>query len=229
MAVSGTVSTTSIDVADIITTAFRRCRVRPEQITADMLSSAKVALHLGLSSMPHRGFQLWTREEESLTLAEDDGSYTLETGTIDVTHANFVLSGKEYPLSRLNADQFITIPNKATSGRPTSFWIDFQRDIPVLRLWPVPDATNAAGTITYWRKRYIMDVGTYTATLDIPQGWHDAIIADLAARVALETQEVDVGLAGQLRMVADNALLMAQRHNTDSAPFRITPRIGYGR
>ena len=74
-----------------------------------------------------------------------------------------------------------------------------------------------------------MDVGTYVATLDIPQGWHDAVIADLAARLAIETPEVDVNLAGQLRMIADNALNLAQRHNTDPAPFRITPRIGYGR
>lgn len=229
MAVSGTISTTSIDVVEIITTAFRRCRIRPEQITADMLSSAKTALHLGLSAMPHRGFQLWTREEETLALDAADGEYTLATGTIDVSHANFVLSGQEYPMARLNADQFISIPDKATSGRPNSYWIDFQRDTPVIRLWPVPDTASADGEIKYWRKRYIMDVGNYTATLDVPQGWHDAIIADLAARLALETQEVDPGLVGQLRMIADNAIALAQRHNTDPAPFRISPRIGYTR
>lgn len=227
MAVSGTISTTSIDVADLITTAYRRCRVRPEQITADMLASAKLALHVGLSAMPHKGFQLWTLDEESLDLDAADGEYTLATGTIDVTQANFYDGTTETPMARLSSDQYIQLPDKTTQGRPNSYWIDFQRDTPVIRLWPVPDTTSAAGTIKYWRKRYIMDVGTYTATLDIPQGWHDAIIADLAARLAIETPEVDVGLAGQLRLVADNALMLAQRHNTDRAPFRILPRIGY--
>jgi hypothetical protein len=229
MTVSGTISTTSINVADLVTTAYRRCRVRPEQITADMLESAKIALHVALSAMPHKGFQLWTHDEESLALVAGDGEYTLSTGTIAVTHANYLLNNVETPLSAMSADQYIAIPDKATQGRPNSFWIDFQRDTPVMRIWPVPNAAAAAGSITYWRKRYIMDVGSFTATLDIPQGWHDAIISDLAARLAIETPEVDVNLAGQLRMIAENALLLAQRHNTNSAPLRITPRIRYGR
>jgi hypothetical protein len=226
MAVSGTISTTSIDVADLITTAYRRCRVRPEQITADMLVSAKLALHVGLSAMPHKGFQLWTLEEETLPLLQGDGEYTLSTGTIDVTKANYVENGVEYPMARFSSDQYIALSNKSSLGRPNSYWIDFQRDAPIMRIWPVP---ASAGVIKYWRKRYIMDVGSYTATLDIPQGWHDAVIGDLAARLAIETMEVDVGLAGQLRMIADNAMILAQRHNTDSAPFRVKPRIGRGR
>lgn len=227
MAVSGTISTTSIDVADLITTAFRRCRVRPEQITADMLAAAKLALHVGLSAMPHKGFQLWTLDEETLALAQGVGEYTLSSGTIDVSKANFSDGSTESTLSRLSSDQYIGLPNKATAGRPNSFWVDYQRDAPVMRVWPVPDAASASGSIKYWRKRYIMDVGDYTATLDIPQGWNDAIIADLAARLAIETPEVDTGLAGQLRLIADNAFLLAQRHNTDPAPFRLKPRIGY--
>lgn len=226
MAVSGTISTTSIDVADLITAAYRRCRIRPEQISADMLDSAKLALHVGLSAMPHKGFQLWTLDEETLSLVEADGEYALTTGTIDVSQVNFFDGVTETPMARFSSDQYIQLPDKAAKGRPNAYWIDFQRDAPVMRIWPTPDAASAAGSIKYWRKRYIMDVGNYTATLDIPQGWHDAVIADLAARLAVETPEVDAGFAGQLRLIADNALLLAQRHNTDRAPFRIKPRIG---
>lgn len=228
MTVSGTISTTAIDVADIIQTAFRRCRIRPEQISADMLASAKAALGVALSAMPHRGFQLWTLDEETTALVEGDPSYALAAGTLDVKAVNLVVDGVETGLSRVDFDQYVGLPDKSQTGRPTMYWVDLQRDAPVLNLWPAPDATWALASLKYWRKRYIMDVGAYTATLDIPQGWHDAVIADLAARLALETPEVEAGLVGPLRQIADNALILAQRHNTDAAPLRILPRIGRG-
>jgi hypothetical protein len=224
MTVSNTISTTTIDVAALIETAYRRCRVRPEQITADMLESAKSALHIALSAMPHKGFQLWTLERLTLPLVQGQEAYALDAGTIDVKDALLSIAGREHELVRVSSDHYITITDKAQQGRPNEYWVDLQRDVPVLRLWPAPDAPHAGATLVIWRKRHIMDVGSYTATLDIPQGWHDAVIADLAQRLAVETPEVDPNLAGALKMMKDEAFLLAQRHNTDSAPMRIKMR-----
>lgn len=227
MTVSNTISTTTVDVVSIIEDAFRRCRMRPEQLTADMLDMARQTLFLRLSALPQRGLQLWTIDDEQIALVAGTASYTMPTGTVDVTKVLYDDGSSEVEITRISHDIYATIPDKATQGRPTMFWLDRQRDAPVMRLWPTP---SAADNLTVWRKRHIMDVGDYTNTLDIPQRWHDAIIADLAAQLALKTPEVEANLVGPLKGMADEAVLLAQREDSDAAPLRFRPNIsGYTR
>ena len=51
MAYSNTVSQTVFDTRKVMENAFRRCRVRPEQITAEYVSVANDQLYLLLSEM----------------------------------------------------------------------------------------------------------------------------------------------------------------------------------
>lgn len=230
MTVSNTISTTSIDVATVIETAYRRCRVKPELITADLLENARRALFLMLSALPAKGLQLWTVDEETTPLVLGQANYILDDSTVDVLAVNLLCLGSETALARVGSDIYIGLPDKTTQGRPTMFWLDRQRDAPVIRLWPTPDASYAECDLKVWRRRYIMDVGEYTNTLDVPQRWQDAVIAELAARLALETPQVEANLVPMLRQMADGAIALAQGEDKDAAPFRILPSLsGYTR
>jgi hypothetical protein len=121
-------------------------------------------------------------------------------------------------MARINRDDYQNLPNKAFQGRPVQYWLDIQRDEPVIRIWPAVQLQYTFYQLVLTRKRYLMDVGTLTQTLDFPQRWFDAVVSELAARVGQEIQEVDVNLLPTLRMAADRAMTRAWNAETDGSP-----------
>ncbi len=55
-----------------------------------------------------------------------------------------------------------------------------------LYIWPAPDATSSTVSFTY--RRYIMDAGNGTNTLDIPKEWLLAVCSNLAVILAPKYQ-----------------------------------------
>lgn len=133
----------------------------------------------------------------------------------------------EIPLSRINRDDYTNLPNKSfQSNRPLQYWFDRQVQQPVMHLWPVPNAQAETSQIVLWRQRYIMDVGSMTQEIEVPQRWYDAIVAMLAAKLALEYVEVDPQLIPMLDGKAKEALYFAQQEERDDSPMNILPNIG---
>lgn len=133
----------------------------------------------------------------------------------------------EIPLSRINRDDYTNLPNKSfQSNRPLQYWFDRQVQRPVMHLWPVPNAAAETSQIVLWRQRYIMDVGTLTQEIEVPQRWYDAIVAMLAAKLALEYVEVDPSMIPLLDGKAKEALYFAQQEERDNSPMSILPNIG---
>jgi hypothetical protein len=132
----------------------------------------------------------------------------------------------EITLSRLNRDDYTNLPNKSfQSTRPLQYWFDRQVNQPVMRLWPVPNAAAEFYQIVLWRQRYIMDVGTMTQNLDIPQRWYDAIVAGLAAKLAQEIVEVSPDMIPVLDQKAAQSLSIAMMEERDNSPMMIAPNI----
>lgn len=132
----------------------------------------------------------------------------------------------EIPLARINRDDYTNLPNKTfQSNRPLQYWFDRQVNQPVMHLWPVPNAQASVYQIVLWRQRYIMDVGTMTQEIEIPQRWYEAIVSLLAVRLALETLEADPQLIPMLEQRADKALMIAQAEERDNSPMMIQPNI----
>jgi hypothetical protein len=129
----------------------------------------------------------------------------------------------EIPLARINRDDYKNLPDKAFQGRPVQFWLDIQRDTPIIRIWPAVQLQYTFYQLILTRKRYLMDVGTLTQTLDFPQRWYEAVVSELAARLAMEVQEVDANLMPTLRNAADRAMRVAWTGEGDSSPvyFRV--------
>lgn len=131
----------------------------------------------------------------------------------------------EIPMARINRDDWMNLPDKTFQGRPVQYWLDLQRDTPVIRLWPAVQLPYSFYQLVMQRKRYLMDVGNYQQTLDFPQRWYEAVVAELAARLALEIQEVDMQLIPMLRGSADSAMMTAWTGEGDSSPVYFRPNI----
>lgn len=148
------------------------------------------------------------------------------SGTLGFSRIYLGNTPTEIPLARLSRDEYTNLPNKSfQSNRPLQFWFDRQVQQPVMHLWPVPNAQAETYQVVLWRQRYIMDVGTMTEEIEVPQRWYEAIVAMLAARLAMEYIEVDVNLVGLLDQKAKESLYFAQQEERDNSPMMILPNI----
>ncbi len=137
---------------------------------------------------------------------------------LDVTEFVVANTPSEIPMARINRDDYQSLPNKAMQGRPVQYWLDIQRDAPVIRLWPAVQLPFTFYQLVLTRKRYLMDVGTLTQTLDIPQRWYDAIVWALASKLCFEIQEIDANLIPAIQQASDRALMSAWTGEEDSSP-----------
>lgn len=148
------------------------------------------------------------------------------TGTLSFDQVYLGNNITRIPLARLNRDDFTNLPNPAfSSDRVLQFWFDRQTPYPIMRLWPLPGSGALEAQVEVWRHRHIMDVGTLTQEVEVPQRWYDAVVAGLAAKLARELIEVDPSRIPQLDADAANTMRSAQAEERDNSPTRWAPNI----
>jgi len=148
------------------------------------------------------------------------------SGTLSYSQIYMGNTPTEIPLARMNRDDYTNLPNKAfLSNRPLQYWLDRQSLSPVMNMWPVPNSQAELQQVVVWAQRHIMDVGTMTQEIEVPQRWYEAIVAMLAARLALEYLEVDPSMISMLDAKAKESLYFAQQEERDNSPMMILPNI----
>jgi hypothetical protein len=148
------------------------------------------------------------------------------SGTLGFSRIYLANTPTEIPIARLSRDDYTNLPNKSfQSNRPLQFWLDRQVVQPVMYMWPVPNTSAEDYQIVIWRQRYIMDVGSMTQEIEVPQRWYDAIVSMLAAKLAMEYIEVDAQMIPMLDAKAKEALYFAQQEERDNSPMMILPNI----
>lgn len=168
----------------------------------------------------------WTWYDLDSSVASRYFRIRATSGTLGFSQIYLANTPTEIPLARMNRDDYTNLPNKAfQSNRPLQFWFDRQVNNPIMHMWPVPNLAATVCQIVVWRQRYIMDVGTMTQDVEVPQRWLEAIVSGLAAKMALELVEVDVNLIPILDQKAAISLNIAQMEERDNSPMMIAPNI----
>lgn len=148
------------------------------------------------------------------------------SGALSVSSVYLGNTPTEIPLARLSRDDYTNLPNKSfQSNRPLQYWFDRQVRQPIMHMWPVPNDAATVQQIIVWRQRQIMDVGSLTQEIEVPQRWYEAVVAGLAAKLALELIDVDGSLVPMLDQKAAIALQAAQDEERDNSPIMIAPNI----
>jgi hypothetical protein len=168
----------------------------------------------------------WTWFDLESSVAAQYFRVLATSGTLDFSQIYLGNTPTEIPLARLSRDNYTNLPNKSfQSNRPLQFWFDRQVQRPVMHLWPVPNDAAEVSQIVLWRQRHIMDVGSMTQEIEVPQRWYDAIVSMLAAKLAMEYIEVDAQMIPMLDQKAKEALYFAQQEERDNSPMMILPNI----
>jgi hypothetical protein len=220
MAVSGSVNF-ELDVSDYVEEAFERCGL--EVKTGYDLVTARRSLNIMLAEWANRGLNQWTITQRTQALTSGTRTYALLADVIDVLSAVVTRSSTDFALTRVSRDDDLNIPNKATTGRPTQFFLDRQVT-PSLRIWPTPE--NSTDVIVYNALTRIDDADTAVNTLDVPFRFYPCLAAGLAYYLSLKRAP---NRTQMLKAIYEEEFERAMGEDRDRSSFTVTPEYAYFR
>tara|TARA_Y100000996_G_scaffold414713_1_gene406452 strand:- start:4211 stop:4879 length:669 start_codon:yes stop_codon:yes gene_type:complete len=210
-----------LNVTEYIEEAFERCGLTVR--TGYDLKTAKRSLNLMLLDWSNRGLNQWTISQRTQSLTSGTSEYSLLTDIIDILSLSILRDGTYYSLDRISRDAYLSIPNKATTGRPSQFFLDRQLT-PNLKLWPVPE--NSTDVIYYDALTRMNDADTYTNTLEVPFRFYPCLAAGLAYYIAIKRSPERVQL---LKSVYEEEFQRAAVEDRDRSSTTISPDLGFYR
>tara|TARA_R110000772_G_scaffold50187_1_gene115414 strand:- start:143 stop:916 length:774 start_codon:yes stop_codon:yes gene_type:complete len=144
-------------------------------------------------------------------------SFQSVQSTIDVLAAVVQRSNTDYNIQRISRGDYLGIPNKATTGRASQFFVDKQIT-PTITLWPVPDTTT--DVLYFDRLVRIDDADNYLDTLQMPFRFYPALSAGLAYYLSMKKAPDRVSL---LKSIYDDEIARAISQDADRTSFSVVP------
>ena len=222
MATSGT-RTFSLNVATAIEEAYELAGL--EARTSYDAVTARRSLNIMFADWSNRGIQMWEVTKTEVTLTEGDNDISINAYDIDILDAyvqrtvNDVVT--DYPLDRIDRNEYIGIPNKATKARPTEFWLE-RLKTPVIHLYPTPE--NSTDKLIYYVWQRIQDATDSVNDADIPSRFMPPLVSGLAYYLCLKknTQKLSV-----IQPLYEKNLEDALRYDEDRSSVHLVPNRGY--
>ena len=189
-------------VSDIITDALIEIHVSEAGETMNPEDAALGIRYFRrmLRSWAADGVRLWLNEQQTVTLSQDQATYTLGPRTLDVFDAFRRVNNDDTPIQLLTREEYNSLPNKTVGGLPYALWPDRQVTQTQVTVYPVP--TTSAGTLSLGTKRQIQDVTALSETVEIPPEWSECAMYNLALRLCpaygVQPNPITASMAGQL-------------------------------
>jgi hypothetical protein len=175
-------TTFSMTARDMVTQAMREIGVLAsgENPTSDELSDGILRLNSMLKAYAAKGLNLWRDTDSSVGFAAGVSSMPLP-GALSVSGVRLVTNGSERLMAQWEADQYASLPNKATRSTPVAYTLITATTGLTIQLWPVPDKPY---TVRYSYGRITADVVQPSDPVDVPQMFQEAVWLALAVRLA---------------------------------------------
>ena len=176
MSTSGTYNF-SMDIDEVIQEAMEM--IGGEPTLGHEPKSARRSINLLLSDWQNRDIMLWTAETSTVTVTASVTTYALASSSIDVLEAVVNRDNTDIQLERISMQEFLKIPNKKQTGRPTQYAVRHERDNPEIYLWPLPE--NSTDKVKVELIRYMQDVNkSAIQTPDISRRFLPCLTAGVA-------------------------------------------------
>jgi hypothetical protein len=126
MTTSGS-ATFNLDLNEYVEEAFERAGGQLR--TGYDLKTARRSMNLLFADWSNRGVNMWTFEQNVLTLVQGQPTYALPDDTVDLldhvirTNPNSQSNQSDLTITRISMPTYATIPNKLAQGRPIQVWV----------------------------------------------------------------------------------------------------------
>jgi hypothetical protein len=208
-----------LDVGEIIEEAYERCGL--EMRTGYDAKTARRSLNLMFADWANRGLNMWTVKQETKAITSGTATYTFDATYVDLLEVVLRNSSNvDFTLSQMSRGEYLTIPNKASTGQPSQYFFDRQT-IPTITLWSTP---NASYTLVYYYVNRIQDADAMINNADAPFRFLPCMVAGLAYYLAMKTAPERVQL---LKSVYEEEFQRAAAEDANSTPLKLTPSMTY--
>ena len=208
-----------LDVGELIEEAYERCGL--EMRTGYDARTARRSLNLMFADWANRGLNLWTVKQETVSVVSGTATYTLDATYVDLLEV--VLrnsSNTDFTLTQMSRNEYLTIPNKTSTGQPSQYFFDRQA-VPTITLWSTP---NASFTLVYYYVRRIQDADSLTNTTDAPFRFLPCMAAGLAYYISIKKAPDRIQI---LKTLYEEEFQRAAAEDANSTPLKLTPNLSY--
>ena len=156
--------------------------------TTEVYDDALSRLNDIINTWQTQGLKLWLNSIVTLTLEEDEPSYTIGPAATPATLKPVRIlagwfvdaNGARRPLTPASWTDYYSLSNLATSGSVNSYFVDKQQLNIVVKLWSPPDATAALGTVQLLRQEQATAWNELDEDIAFPVEWFQALRWGLA-------------------------------------------------
>ena len=221
MSTSGTYDF-SMDIDEVIQEAMEM--IGGEPTLGHEPKSARRSINLLLSDWQNRDIMLWTAETSVFTVSVSTTTYALASSSIDVLEAVVNRDNTDIQLERISMQEYLKIPNKKQTGRPTQYAVRHERDNPVVYLWPLPE--NSTDQVKIELIRYMQDVNkSAVQTADISRRFLPCLSAGLAYYMSMKRPNVDMNRIAMIKTEYEERLARALTEDRERVSLLIKPKI----
>lgn len=223
MAVSGTYSF-NLDIDEVIQEATEM--IGGENTLGHEPASARRSINLMLKDWQNRGVLLWSTSVSSVTIAASTTAYDLASSTVDALEVVLNRDDTDIQLERISPEEYLLIPNKTQTGRPSQYSIRRGRDNPVMSLWPIPE--NSTDVIKIEVISELQDVDKSAGqNADLPKRFLPCLTCGLAYYMSMKRPGVDGNRIQMLKLNYEELLQRAMLEDRERATMRVVPRLRY--
>ena len=209
----------ALDVSDIIEEAYERCGL--ELRTGYDARTARRSMNLMFADWANRGVNLWTVQQNTITLTKGQATETLTTDVVDLLEVVVRRSSTDFNIMKISRGDYLSVPDKATQARPSQYYFNRQTT-PQITLWPTPE--NSTDQLVYYYVQRIQDADTLTNDVDLPFRFLPCAVAGLSYYIALKKNPQLVQL---LKTVYEEEFQRAADEDEDRVALKLQPDIQY--
>jgi hypothetical protein len=223
MATSGTYNF-NLDIDEVIQEATEM--IGGEQSLGHLPQSARRSINLMLNDWQNRGVLLWKTYTTVVTVATSVTTYDLSGSTTDALQINLRRDSTDIELQRLSFEEYLNVPNKSQTGRPTQYTVKRNLANPTIHIYPVPD--NSTDVLQIEGIRQIEDVNkSAEQNTDAPVRFLPALTCGLAYYLSMKRTGVPTDRIAMLKANYEEKLMRAMEEDRERASLFIKPKYRY--
>ena len=223
MATSGTYNF-NLDIDEVIQEATEM--IGGEQTLGHEPQSARRSINLMLNDWQNRGVLLWKIYTTAVTVSTSVTSYDLSSSTTDALQVNLRRDSTDIELQRISFEEYLNVPNKSQTGRPTQYTVKRDLANPTIFVYPVPN--NTTDILKIEAIRQVEDVNkSAEQNADAPVRFLPALTCGLAYYLSMKRNNIPMDRIKMLKANYEEKLSNALSEDRERANLLIRPKYRY--
>jgi len=211
----------NLEIGDVIQEATEM--IGGEVTLGEEPRSARRSINLILSDWQNRGICLWTTNTTIVSVAASTTAVSLGSHVSDVMQVVVNRDNTDLNLTRISYEEWLKLPNKGQTGRPSQYAIKRLANNVELYMWALSDNNNDKLKIE--KIDYMQDVDkSAIQTAEMPRRFLPALTTGLAYYMSLKRPGISEARAKFLKQEYEERLSFAMTEDKERASLYVTPR-----